>query len=101
VIDAWLRSKTVYALTNRRILIVRPGLFGVFTTLNLDPLPALQLTERANGRGTIRFGPPVSNMLQNNWSMWLPVLDQAPQFLAIENARSIFDQINQATTKRG
>lgn len=94
-VDAWLRANTRYAITNRRILIVRSGTFGRLTSLDLDRLPDLQLTERADGSGTIRFGAPAP-YLAGGWAIWTPALDPVPQFIAIENAQRAFDQIQRA-----
>jgi hypothetical protein len=57
VVDAWLRSKTSYAVTNRRALITRSAPFGRFVSLNLNRLPDMELKDDATGRGTVRFGP--------------------------------------------
>jgi len=101
ITDAWLRSGTRYALTNKRILILRTPPFGKFTALNLDRLPEASLSESINGRGTIRFGPQAQwwSGRGNNFSGWSPALDPTPQFIAIENARSVFDQIQRAAQK--
>jgi hypothetical protein len=101
VVDAWVRSGTRYALTNKRILILRAAPFSKFTALNLDRLPEISLSESANGRGTIRFGPQAQwwSGRGNNMSAWSPALDPTPQFIAIENARSVFDQIQHATER--
>ncbi len=96
VVDAWIRSKTHYAVTNRRILIARSGPFGKFTTLSLDLLPEVQLSEHANGRGTLRFGQPAPYWGRGGFASWTPALDATPQFLAIDDARSVFDQIQHA-----
>ena len=98
LLDAWLRERILYAVTDRRILILRAGPFGKFTALGLDQLPALEFREGRNGRGTIRFaGPPhggVSSMFgQRGVSSWVPALSAAPQFLAIEDARNAFTDI--------
>jgi hypothetical protein len=101
IVDAWLRTSTRYALTNKRILILRAAPFGKFTALNLDRLPEMSLSESANGRGTLRFGPQAQwwSGRGNNFSGWSPSLDPTPQFIAIENARSVFDQIQRATQR--
>ena len=57
-VDAWLRSRIFYALTDRRVLIVRIAPWPSFQALNLHRLPDITLTESADGRGTIRFGTP-------------------------------------------
>jgi hypothetical protein len=97
VIDAWLRSNTMYAVTNQRILIARSGPFAKFTAISLHRLPDLQLTEGKNGRGTIHFGQAAPYWGRNGFAIWTPALDPIPQFLAIENAESVFDQIQRAS----
>jgi hypothetical protein len=96
VIDAYLRGNTRYALTNRRILIARSGAFGKVTSVSLDRLPDMQLTERADGRGTIRFGQPAPYWGWGGWSSWTPAADATPQFIAIDDAQSVFDRIQRA-----
>ena len=92
-VDAWLRSSTRYAVTDRRILITRSGPFSSFTALGLDRLPDTRLTERAGGRGTIVFGSQMSFFGNRSFGLWSPALDSTPQFLAIENVRDVFNII--------
>jgi hypothetical protein len=94
LIDAWVRRGMQYAVTNKRILISRSGPFSNFMAVSLDAVPEATLKERANGRGTIRFGQPAQFWQRSNsFGSWTPSLDPTPQFLNIENARSVFDQI--------
>ncbi len=96
VVDAWIRSKTSYAVTNRRILIARSEPFGKLVSLNLDRLPDVELQEDGNGRGTLRFGPATPFWGYRGWggfALWTPALDPTPQFIAIDNAQSVFNQI--------
>ncbi len=95
-LDAWLRGKTQYAVTDRRVLILRRGPFGKFSALRRDALPEMHLTERAGGRGTIRFGEPAT--FNRGFSSWTPALDPTPQFLAIADARAIFDLLQAGTS---
>jgi len=98
LLDAWIRGGMLYAVTNKRILISRSGPFSKFTALSLDRLPDASISESAGGRGTIRFGEPAPMWAgRNGMASWTPSLDSAPQFIAIENARSVFDQIQLAT----
>ena len=94
--DAWLRRGTRYALTDRRVLISRPRPFGDFTAIALDRLPDARLTEQKDGRGTIRFGQRASLFAGGGFSTWAPALDATPQFLAINEARRIFDLVQHA-----
>jgi len=100
IADAWLRGRTQYALTNQRILIERSGAFAKFAALYLDRLPDVQLTSGANGRGTLRFGPQAPILGRNGFANWMPALDPVPQFLAVDDAERVFDQIQQAIRKR-
>jgi hypothetical protein len=93
LVDAWMRSATRYAITNKRILILRSGPFGRFVALSLNQLPQTSLSECASGRGTIRFGEQVSHRGGRGISSLAPSLDPTPQFIAIEDARRVFDAI--------
>ncbi|WP_269515414.1 hypothetical protein [Brevundimonas subvibrioides] len=97
-LDATLRGNTTYALTDRRILISRTGPFSSFKALTLDRLPEAEISERSDGRGTVRFGQQQSLMGfgQPGLSIWTPALDPTPQFLAIADARKVFDLVQQA-----
>jgi hypothetical protein len=102
LLDAWIRGGMLYAVTNKRILISRSGPFGKFTALSLDRLPDASISESAGGRGTIRFGEPAPMWGgRNGISSWTPSLDPTPQFIAIENARNVFDQIQLAARSGG
>src|SRR5262245_484893 len=46
LVDAWLRQRILYAVTDKRILILRSAPFSKFTALSLDQLPDVSLTER-------------------------------------------------------
>jgi hypothetical protein len=93
LVDAWLRGRTFYAVTDRRILILRVGPFGSLVALDRDRLPDMRLSEAADGRGTIRFGQPAGQWGRGGFAAWTPSLDPTPQFIAIEGVRSVFDRI--------
>lgn len=97
VVDAWLRRNTRYALTNRRILIVRSAPFARVVSVSLDRLPDMQLNERPDGSGTIRFGQPAPYWVQGSFGGWTPATDPTPQFIAIDNAQSVFDRIQRVS----
>ena len=96
VVDAWLRRRLTYALTDRRILIVRSGSFPALKSLNLDGLSETDVSEQANGRGTIRFGPQAPMWgNRSSFGSWMPALDSTPQFLAIEDVQRVFATIQE------
>jgi hypothetical protein len=67
--------------------------------LDLDRLPQVQVSERSNGRGTLRFGAPTSLFAfgGTGFSVWMPSFDPTPQFIAIPAARQVFDLIQRQT----
>jgi hypothetical protein len=101
VFDAWLRSGTRYGLTDRRVLILRTSPSTNFTSVALDRLPEVQFSERADGRGTIRFGQQQGSFgfSGRGLSTWTPSLDPIPQFLAIPNAKQVFDLVQNAAAR--
>lgn len=92
--DIWIRSRTRYALTDRRVLIRRGR---NLTSLTLDGVTYLDLAGgRGGGRGSIAFSPPYGTpgfLWFYGLQMWVPSLGRAPQLYRIERARWVFDQI--------
>lgn len=73
LLDIWVRSRTSYRLTNRRVIVLRGG--RPSRSLDLLHLPALELVERGNGNGTIRFdSEPNSFLRANGFGIWSPSL---------------------------
>ena len=100
-LDAWLRSNTAYALTERRVLILRWGPWSSFKAIRLDRLPEATLNEGTNGRGTIRFGEQGSLWGGRSGSAgsWIASLDPTPQLLSIPDVRKVFALIQQNTQR--
>jgi hypothetical protein len=96
LVDAWIRSGIHYAVTNRRIIIERGGMFARQTVINLADLPPTSLRGGASGPGTIRFGESYNMWSRGGYGAWSPALDPTPQFIAIDDARRVFDLINSA-----
>ncbi len=101
VLDAWVRRGMSYAVTNRRVLIQRSGLFAKFTAISLERLPNATLVEGKDGRGTIRFGEQGPVRGRSGTASWTPSLDPTPQFLAIADVRRVFDQVQRLTQEGG
>lgn len=99
--DMWLRAHTSYAVTDRRILVLRKAPFSTFTAVALERLPELRLVGERGDIGTVRFGGAAPSWLAY-WSFgfFLPTLDPVPQFLKIRNARKVFDLVSQASERR-
>lgn len=100
LLDARVRARTSYALTDQRILIVRIGMLSNFISIDLGRLPELRLIGEDRPRGTIRFGGAaswVSNL--RHVGNWVPSLDPTPQFLGIEAAPRVFNLILEASRR--
>jgi hypothetical protein len=99
IADAWLRSRTSYAVTDQRILIVRSAPFPNVTSIDLDRLPEINLIGDGKPTGHIRFGP--STFFPGNRSMlaWVPSFDAVPQFLGIAMPSTVFQTVMQASRK--
>jgi len=95
-VDAYMRKNMHYAITNQRILILRSPPFASLTSLSLDRLPELRLTEGRNGRGTIYFGHQTQGLHRSGFSVWTPSLDSTPKFMSINDAASVYNKIQRA-----
>jgi hypothetical protein len=97
--DAWIRSNIEYALTDRRVIILKTGLGSDLTTLDVGNLDQVRFKRRGD-RGDIIFGPVPgvfgffgSRSFRNSFSLWVPAMAETPQFICVETARRLFDQI--------
>lgn len=93
-VDAFQRARTIYALTNERVIIAGGGWSGrTVRSISLRQLPEVLLSERRDGRGTIAFSP-------SPWTTgtgWPRDRQQpSPQLEGIENVRSVYELIRQA-----
>jgi hypothetical protein len=98
-VDARMRARTEYGLTNRRAIIVS-GLFSTTVkSIDLRSTPEITLTEKADRSGTITFGSaPSYGRMQYN--PWLPGGSAQPTFDMIEDARNVYALIEQATSRQ-
>jgi hypothetical protein len=97
--DAVVRRGIFYAVSDRRVLQLRTGLFGGLRSLDIKRLPQLDLEERRNGRGTLKFELSEDNFAlfrprRRDWSWWVPSLSFDLRFQAIEQPRFVYDLIS-------
>ena len=95
--DAWRRSRTLYALTDQRAIIVGGGIQQRLRSLALRSLPEISISDERGGRGTITFGSATHPFGLFGRSSW-PGTGQtaAPAFEGIESARSVHELIRNA-----
>jgi hypothetical protein len=94
--DAHIRKKLFYAVTDHRILVLRGR---KITSLDINRLPRLELSEHRDGTGTLAFESN-NNMSwggMNGFSWWLPSLSSSTNFFQIQNPRKVYELIRNGT----
>ena len=94
-VDKMQRSKTYYALTNERIIILS-GLFNQnVKTLRLNQLPEINISTRGNGKGTITFGAPhpMAWFYAGSGFPNMGRYNLAPSFEMIDDAKTVYQHI--------
>ena len=93
--DSMQRSKTYYALTNERAIIIS-GVFNQNTkTLDIRKLPEINISTKGDGRGTITFGASHSMAWMYSGSGFpnMGRYNIAPSFEMIDNAKAVYQHI--------
>jgi hypothetical protein len=95
IVDAGVRARTIYAVSNQRILILSGWWKRSTRSMDLLNLGEINLSEDANGRGTITFGPPNP---YNYWGRGWPGGGRvaSPAFERILDARQVVKTIRDA-----
>lgn len=89
--DAWQREKTLYALTNQRVLIIQGWKVQSFALATLDNI---NLTEGRDGTGTISLGAS-SSAFSWGWPGirgW-PGTQNAPALILLPSAGVVYNRI--------
>ncbi len=87
IIDAWIRSRTSYAVTTRRALEIRAVFSQKLLTAPIGA--AVDLSRGRSGRGTISFGMAADLGVfaafgrPGNWQFWLPGVTNHVCFVAV------------------
>jgi len=96
LVEARQRSRTFYAVTSERIIIVSGLLSRTVKSIDLKTLSEMALSERRNGSGSIVFGPasPFDWMYMPGW----PGVGSrmAARFDLIPKVRSVYETIRSA-----
>ncbi len=98
-IDAKRRARTFYGFSEQQVILVS-GLFGrKVKSLNLRTLSDLSLNEKADGTGTITFGPthPMAALFGN--MPWPGGPQAGPSFDMIPDAKDVYNRLREAQTK--
>jgi hypothetical protein len=95
--EALQRSKTYYALTSDRVLIVSGVFSRTIQSLALNTLSDVTLNESRSGQGSSTFGPrsPLGSVF-GGMSSWPGGPHQSPRFDLIDDAKTVYEQIRRA-----
>jgi len=94
-VDAWQRARTIYGLTNERVIIISNFSGTKIKSLNLRTLTDITLDQKSDEVGTITF-PLVPTF--NSRDMWARRRSQpvGPSLEMIENPRKVYEMIREA-----
>jgi len=97
LLDSWIRARTFYAVTDRRIVIVSGCISRKIVSLDLSTLDDTALTEKPNCSGTITFGRPHPLGWLYDRTPWPGTKKfRVPSFVMIEDARSVYNILREA-----
>ena len=97
--DAFLRSRFHYAVTNRRILVLRSAPFADLRSTDLDYLPMLELHDGGR-RGTILFDSGAESELRGDASDPHFLGLRGVQFYRIDRPRIVYDLVSREVERR-
>lgn len=86
------REKTIYGITEDRIIIISGILSTKVNSVSLKNISNLEFTENADGSGSIHFGPkdPRDPFGMMQGMTWMPGVKPVPALTNIENVRSAY-----------
>lgn len=92
--DAWLRRRTIYAVTEQRVIILTQSLQQRMRSLELAGLAEINISDHGNGSGTIVFGPSVMAGFMRGWPG--SARNLPPAFERIPRAQDVLRTIRDA-----
>lgn len=108
VYDAWLKKRTYYAVTNRRVIVVQNGWSRKMVAAYLDSLPTVAKQGPDTGPGTLGFAPNSSlfSVFSGNssrgrsWGAWSAMnVGDAPIFRDIDNLDYVYRLVSDLREK--
>jgi len=109
--DSWLKGRTYYAVTNRRVIVVQKGWSKRIASAYLDSLPAITKEGSDAGPGTLSFVPDTSffsgfaggtssSGRRNNWGAWNSMsIGSTPVFRDIDNLGYVYRLVSDLREK--
>ena len=96
-VESWQRSRTHYAVTNERVLVVDGIRRTTLKSVQLTGLADISFEEHADGVGTITFGSSSVPAIFRSLSVWPGIRERMGlQFDLVPDAKAVFDLIRSA-----
>ncbi len=92
--DAARRARTIYAITDRRAILLSEFLGHNVRTMTLSGLTEINLSKKANGVGTITLGPANYGYGARSWPS--TIRNTAPAFESLVRAQNVLKIIRDA-----
>jgi hypothetical protein len=97
-VDAWVRGRTLYAITDQRALLLRRVNSEKLITATFA---ACVVERRADGSGNLRFGGRADNFSffasaaqRGDFSMWVPALSTQVEFVGVPDILAVYRLVN-------
>ncbi len=100
--DAWLKRRTYYGITNRRILVLQEGWSRKTSSIYVDAIPTI--AREGSRTGTIWFGqqfPVIAGRGQKTRSMSRFSVGDVPVFADIDDVDSVYQLVMDMKNKAG
>jgi hypothetical protein len=102
-VKAAMRKRTLYAVTDRRVIELTGLRRRSLHSLSLDHLPGLEMSERSGGRGRISFGASggIAGMYANTGMDWFASKSggQTMSFFDVPDVRSVYHIIERTAAQ--
>jgi hypothetical protein len=98
---AWLKARTYYAVTTRRVMVVQEGWKRQTASAFIDSLPTLIKEGSSRGVGSLRFAPSQPMMSgKTGWGAWNGMrVGDLPMFMDIEDVDSVYRLVSDLREK--
>jgi hypothetical protein len=94
MIDAWARKRTIYAVTDQRVLLLRRLVGERLVAGALGQ--TVRLKRERSERGTIEFGPESAGPWgYRGWGLWNPGLENQLRFIGIDDVMQVYRLVDQ------
>jgi hypothetical protein len=97
----WLKKRTHYAVTDRRVIAIQLGSRRRVASVFLDTLPTLIKERGPKDTGTLRFADPEPAWSsRSGWGIWNPVaVEGMPTLLDIDDVDSVYRLVSHLREK--